>query len=56
MELVILYSHVAKIVTGATDRGVKRGAKHLEPVIRTRFKSIDEYYGNDWKEKPVRMA
>ena len=35
-----------------TDRAIKRGIKHLEPIVEHRLKAFNEY-GKNWSEKPV---
>ena len=35
-----------------TPGSMKRGMKHLAPIIEERLKFLEEY-GNDWADKPV---
>lgn len=35
-----------------TDRAIKRGIRHLQPIIEPRLKAFEEY-GKKWLDKPV---
>jgi hypothetical protein len=43
----------ARLFTTVSD-DVKRGMKHLGPLIKERFEK-EALYGKDWPEKPVGM-